>query len=262
MVLVLDCGGVLSDRQTKHPPNFNLHQTAVDGAYPFVHCFIHKYGEKELHGDTEPVNNWGDEGKQGNRGNNEAEPFCYHSAPEAFLEEILHGYYVKSVVDMTPRDWKLAFVCLRQRLGYCGICYNDTHAKTLEKRMLQRLQKEMWTPAAHSFLLPTPPPLEMARPRLSQCLTQNQSQSPKPKALPVSPSPSQRQNRNPRPKQRAATSGLAKTTVQRTRIKKKVSRSKGKKNEEENVWDALEDWVSRILAVKQLFRCIAAVSAV
>ena len=54
MVLVLDCGGVLSDRQTKHPPNFNLHQTAVDGAYPFAHCFIHKYGEKELHGDTEP----------------------------------------------------------------------------------------------------------------------------------------------------------------------------------------------------------------
>ena len=54
MVLVLDCGGVLSDRQTKHPPNFNLHQTAVDGAFPFVHCFIHKYGEKELHGDTEP----------------------------------------------------------------------------------------------------------------------------------------------------------------------------------------------------------------
>ena len=48
MVLVLDCGGVLSDRQTKHPPNFNLHQTAVDGAYPFVHCFIRKYGEKEL----------------------------------------------------------------------------------------------------------------------------------------------------------------------------------------------------------------------
>ena len=52
-MVLQDCGGVLSDRQTKHPPNFNLHQTAVDGAYPFVHCFIHKYGEKELHGDTE-----------------------------------------------------------------------------------------------------------------------------------------------------------------------------------------------------------------
>ena len=97
------------------------------------------------------VNNWGDEGKQGNRGNNEAEPFCYHSAPEAFCEEILHGYYVKSVVDMTPADWKLAFVCLRQRLGYCGICYNDTHAKTLEKRMLQRLQKEMVDPRSPLF---------------------------------------------------------------------------------------------------------------
>ena len=49
MVLILDCGGVLSDRQPKlPPPNFNLHQTAVDGAYPFVHSFIHKYGAKEL----------------------------------------------------------------------------------------------------------------------------------------------------------------------------------------------------------------------
>ena len=36
------------------PPNVNLHQTAVDGAYPFVHCFVQKYGEKQLHGDTEP----------------------------------------------------------------------------------------------------------------------------------------------------------------------------------------------------------------
>lgn len=67
------------------------------------------------------------------------------------MEEILHGYYVKSVVDMTPADGKLAFVCLRQRLGYCGICYNDTHAKTLEKRMLQRLQKEMVDPSSPLF---------------------------------------------------------------------------------------------------------------
>ena len=67
------------------------------------------------------------------------------------MEEIPHGYYVKSVVDMTPADGKLAFVCLRQRLGYCGICYNDTHAKTLEKRMLQRLQKEMVDPSSPLF---------------------------------------------------------------------------------------------------------------
>ena len=52
---------------------------------------------------------------------------------------------------MTPADGKLAFVCLRQRLGYCGICYNDTHAKTLEKRMLQRLQKEMVDPSSPLF---------------------------------------------------------------------------------------------------------------
>ena len=55
---------------------------------------------------------------------------------------------MKSIVDMTPAEWKLAFVCLRQRLGYC---YNDTHAKTLEKRMLQRLQKEMVDPSSPLF---------------------------------------------------------------------------------------------------------------
>lgn len=55
---------------------------------------------------------------------------------------------MKSVVDMTPAEWKLAFVCLRQRLGYC---YNDTHAKTLEKGMLQRLQKEMVDPSSPLF---------------------------------------------------------------------------------------------------------------
>ena len=156
---------------------------------------------------------------------------------------------------MTPTDGKLAFVCLRQQLGYCGICCYDTHAKPLKKGCCSDFRKRWWTPAAHSFLLPTPPLLEMARPRLSQCLTQNQSQSPKPKALPVSPSPSQRQNRNPRPKQRAETSGLARTTVQRTRIKKKVSRSKGKKRRRK--------CLGRVGGLSQpYFGCKAAVSAV
>lgn len=59
-------------------------------------------------------------------------PFCYHSSPGNFLEEILHGYFVKSVVDMSPADGKLTFAC-----------YNEQRVKALEKRLLQRLQKEM-----------------------------------------------------------------------------------------------------------------------
>ena len=101
------------------------------------------YGKKHLIAVGGKTEHTGDEPKINNRSNNEKEPFCYNSAPESFLEEILHGYFVKSVVDMSPADGKLAFVCLRQRVGYVGICYNEQHVKALEKRLLQRLEKEM-----------------------------------------------------------------------------------------------------------------------
>ena len=78
--------------------------------------------------------------------------------------------------------------------------------KPLKKGCCRDFRKRWWTPAAHSFLLPTPPPLEMARPRLSQCLTQNQVQSPgaaskpksKPKAKQKSKAKAKSGNKRPR----------------------------------------------------------------
>lgn len=201
------------------------------------------YGKRHLIAVGGKTEHAGDEGKQGNRGNNEAEPFCYHSAPEAFLEEILHGYYVKSVVDMTPADGKLAFVCLRQRIGYCGICYNDIHAKTLEKRMLQRLQEEMLDPSSPLFssaystalgngtaeTVTVPDPKAKPRPKAKSKGAASKPKA-KPKAKPKVKAKAKSGNKRPR-----------EDDGDEDQDQEEGESEQGEDNEDENVWDPLNE---------------------
>ncbi|CAK9038002.1 Uncharacterized protein SCF082_LOCUS22412 [Durusdinium trenchii] len=86
-----------------------------------------------------------------NRAANELEPMCYHSLPLAFYEEILHGYYAKMVVDMTPSDARFAWACLRTRTGYVGICFTEAHVRGLENRLLELLKEDMVDPNSPLF---------------------------------------------------------------------------------------------------------------
>ena len=86
-----------------------------------------------------------------NRAANELEPMCYHSLPLAFYEEILHGYYAKMVVDMTPSDARFAWACLRTRTGYVGICFTEAHVRGLENRLLELLKEDVVDPNSPLF---------------------------------------------------------------------------------------------------------------
>ena len=85
----------------------------------------------------------GDEPKEMNRQQNAEEPMCYHSPPLELYEELLNQYFAKLVIDMAPSDGRMAWACLRNRVGYVGITYNADHQSALEERLLRLLEKEM-----------------------------------------------------------------------------------------------------------------------
>ena len=63
-------------------------------------------------------------------------PVSYHSMPLAFYEELMHTFFAKLVVDLSPLDAKFAWAALHSRIGYVGIAFNDEHAHMMEQRLL------------------------------------------------------------------------------------------------------------------------------
>ena len=62
-------------------------------------------------------------------------PFCYHSMPENFYAELIHMFFAKLVLDLTPFDARFAWVALRSRIGYCGLANNEEHAEAMRRQL-------------------------------------------------------------------------------------------------------------------------------
>ena len=92
-------------------------------------------GGKTKYGSEEP--------KMSNRSNNGEEPLCYWSMPLNWYEELIHQYYGKLIIDLTPGDGRFAWASLLTRTGYVGICYTQEHVEALEKRIFELLEAEM-----------------------------------------------------------------------------------------------------------------------
>ena len=92
-------------------------------------------GGKTKYGSEEP--------KMSNRSNNGEEPLCYWSMPLNWYEELIHQYYGKLIIDLTPGDGRFAWASLLTRTGHVGICYTQEHVEALEKRIFELLQAEM-----------------------------------------------------------------------------------------------------------------------
>lgn len=92
-------------------------------------------GGKTKYGSEEP--------KMSNRSSNGEEPLCYWSMPLNWYEELIHQYYGKLVIDITPGDGRFAWASLLTRTGYVGICYTQEHVEALEKRIFELLEAEM-----------------------------------------------------------------------------------------------------------------------
>ena len=70
-------------------------------------------------------------------------PMCYHSMPETFYAELIHMFFAKLVVDLTPSDARFAWAALRSRIGYCGLANNEEHAEAMRRQLRSMMFKGM-----------------------------------------------------------------------------------------------------------------------
>ena len=74
---------------------------------------------------------------------NKPEAVCFHSMPAAFYAELMHQFWAKLVIDLTPLDGRFAFEALKARVGYVGLTFTPEHTALLEERLLALMQQEM-----------------------------------------------------------------------------------------------------------------------
>lgn len=64
--------------------------------------------------------------------------FMWDSHP-LFYESLLHDYFIKNVIDLTPGSGVLAFVCIEQRVGCICICMSEAHAAGIRNCLLTKI---------------------------------------------------------------------------------------------------------------------------
>ena len=52
--------------------------------------------------------------------NREREPVFFHQRPREFVQELVKGYFIKSIIDFSPHSGPWAMAALAQRLTYTG----------------------------------------------------------------------------------------------------------------------------------------------
>ena len=78
-------------------------------------------------------------------------PVCYHPMPPTFYAELLHMFYAKLVIDITPLNGTFAWTCMQDRVGYVGIVFTEVHAELLYARLRDLMKTEMADSASKLF---------------------------------------------------------------------------------------------------------------
>jgi hypothetical protein len=78
-------------------------------------------------------------------------PVTYHSMPEAWYQELIHTFFIKLVVDLTPGDAKFAWQALLNRVGYVGITFSLAHSTAIYDHLKTQMKQEMCKPGSRMF---------------------------------------------------------------------------------------------------------------
>ena len=78
-------------------------------------------------------------------------PFAYHGMPTVWYDEVIHTFFVKSIVDLTPGDAKFAWQALVHRIGYVGIAFTPAHASAIYNRLKGQIKEDMCKPGSRMF---------------------------------------------------------------------------------------------------------------
>lgn len=180
-----------------------------------------------------------DEPKINDRTKDLPEPVCYFSPPLELMEELLHTFYAKLVLDLSPADGKLAWACVKTRTAYMGICYIDTHVKLMEERLLDLMKvsvKETASPLFNSAYAQA----------VGSTTSSSQPAIPKPKPRPK-PKVKSAPKPKPAPKPKGKPKAEAKSEPKSKKPRLEAEQADDDDNEEEeeafeeDVWDPLDE---------------------
>ena len=132
-------------------------------------------------------------------------PVFYHLMPTEICAEMMHGWDMPAVINLTESDGSWAMAAIRSRRPYCGVCFTEAHAKAIESRLKHLVFVSMQTESD---------PLH--QPGLAELVGKTTDDEPTPK---------------PAPKKKAAASGGRAALLQKL---KKLATEKGGKPEEED----------------------------
>lgn len=128
----------------------------------------------------------------------------HFASPPALYEDLLHRFFVQSVLDMTPGSGVFAATCASKRVGYFGICMTEQHKTELQRRVVISTLNSMMTQGSDIY----DPKAASALGKASTTTTPKPSPPPpKPTAPPSSPHGDSGSKRKRKPK------GAAKATA-------------------------------------------------
>jgi hypothetical protein len=106
-------------------------------------------------------------------------PMTFHGMPQQWYAELLHTFFTKCVIDLSPMDGKFAWSCLQSRVGYIAFAFTDDHASHLFARLKELLKTELANPESKLFnsayckavnneVTPTKPPAPKRKARVTK----------------------------------------------------------------------------------------------
>ena len=78
-------------------------------------------------------------------------PLSYHGMPIIFYKELLHMFFVKCVLDMTPLNAKFAWACLEERVAYVGVAFTKEHMDKIYLHLAELVKSAMADPGSKLF---------------------------------------------------------------------------------------------------------------
>eukprot|EP00959_Pyramimonas_sp_CCMP1952_P475036 9503984-Pyramimonas_sp.AAC.2 len=78
-------------------------------------------------------------------------PISYHGMPLLFYKELLHMFFVKCVLDMTPLNAKFAWACLEERVAYVGVAFTKEHMEKIYLHLAELVKSAMADPGSKLF---------------------------------------------------------------------------------------------------------------
>ena len=71
--------------------------------------------------------------------------------PHQWYGELIHMFYAKLVVDLSPADGKFLTAAIGNRVGYIGICYTEAHCDALMARAKTSILQLMKDPSSKLY---------------------------------------------------------------------------------------------------------------